>query len=174
MCAYIAATERTYHSRRTRAAKLPGGREVVPIPAHGELPAPALSQVEGRALEQELCAYVGAALARLTDLDRVIVIRVLMSGETYRAVAESLGMAPASVWERARGARRALAFALVAIVWGGIAYQYAWQRSTCQAEIDGKNIAEDLRKRYMQCCMWRHGVPIDDSAGCNSPPYYNG
>jgi hypothetical protein len=52
--------------------------------------------------------------------------------------------------------------------------QYAWQRTACETEIDAKNIAAELRRRYMQCCMWRNGVPIDDSTGCAAPPYYSG
>jgi len=51
---------------------------------------------------------------------------------------------------------------------------YAWQRDTCQAEIAARDVAAPDRSRYMQCCMWRHGVPVDDSTGCMAPPYYNG
>jgi hypothetical protein len=49
--------------------------------------------------------------------------------------------------------------------------QYHWQLATCQKEVAADAVAEPLRKRYMQCCMWRHGVPIDDSNGCEAPPY---
>jgi hypothetical protein len=31
-----------------------------------------------------------------------------------------------------------------------------------------------MRQRWMQCCMWRHGVSLDDATGCDAPPYYNG
>lgn len=49
--------------------------------------------------------------------------------------------------------------------------QYRWQLATCQDEIAAGSVPEQQRKRYMQCCMWRHGVPIDDSTGCEAPPY---
>jgi len=43
--------------------------------------------------------------------------------------------------------------------------QYQWQVGVCQNELTAAAVAEPLRQRYMQCCMWRHGVPIDDSTG---------
>ena len=49
--------------------------------------------------------------------------------------------------------------------------QYQWQVGVCQDEVTAHDVAAALRKRYMQCCMWRHGVPIDDSTGCEAPPY---
>lgn len=49
--------------------------------------------------------------------------------------------------------------------------QYRWQLAPCQDEINARAIPDPLRKRYMQCCMWRHGVPIDDATGCEAPPY---
>ena len=49
--------------------------------------------------------------------------------------------------------------------------QYRWQLTTCESEIAAGSVTEPLRQRYMQCCMWRHGVPIDDSRGCEAPPY---
>jgi uncharacterized protein YceK len=49
--------------------------------------------------------------------------------------------------------------------------QYAWQRDTCQSEVTARTIDVPYRQRYMQCCMWRHGVPIKDSTGCLAPPY---
>lgn len=49
--------------------------------------------------------------------------------------------------------------------------QYAWQRDTCQDEVTARAIDAPNRQRYMQCCMWRHGVPIKDSTGCLAPPY---
>jgi hypothetical protein len=45
---------------------------------------------------------------------------------------------------------------------------YAWQLQTCDQEIAASAIAEPQKKRAMQCCMWRHGVPIDDSTGCTA------
>jgi len=52
--------------------------------------------------------------------------------------------------------------------------QYAWQLSTCEADPGLVEAAQRDRKRWMECCMWRHGVPIDDSKGCAAPPYYKG
>ena len=49
--------------------------------------------------------------------------------------------------------------------------QYQWQLATCQNEIAANAVVAALRQRYMQCCMWRHGVPIDNSNGCEAPPY---
>ena len=49
--------------------------------------------------------------------------------------------------------------------------QYQWQLGVCHDEVTARNVAEALRQRYMQCCMWRHGVPIDDSNGCEAPPF---
>jgi hypothetical protein len=52
--------------------------------------------------------------------------------------------------------------------------QYAWQLSTCEADPGLVEAAQLDRKRWMECCMWRHGVPIDDAKGCDAPPYYKG
>jgi hypothetical protein len=53
--------------------------------------------------------------------------------------------------------------------------QYAWQLSTCQDAPALTKTAPGDQKRWMECCMWRHGVPIEgDSAGCAAPPYFNG
>jgi hypothetical protein len=52
--------------------------------------------------------------------------------------------------------------------------QYAWQLSTCQADPGLVEAAAPDRKRWMQCCMWRHGVPIEDQTGCAAPPYFKG
>ena len=49
--------------------------------------------------------------------------------------------------------------------------RYSWQLAPCENEINAHNVPEPLRKRYMECCMWRHGVPIDDAKGCEAPPY---
>ena len=49
--------------------------------------------------------------------------------------------------------------------------QYQWQVGVCQDEVTAHQVDAALRKRYMQCCMWRHGVPIDDSKGCEAPPH---
>ena len=52
--------------------------------------------------------------------------------------------------------------------------KYEWQLATCRDDMSAHPVADSLRPRAMQCCMWRHGVPIDDSTGCTAPPYYNG
>jgi hypothetical protein len=49
--------------------------------------------------------------------------------------------------------------------------QYRWQLAACESELAARAVPVLERKRYMQCCMWRHGVPIDDSQGCEAPPY---
>jgi hypothetical protein len=52
--------------------------------------------------------------------------------------------------------------------------QYAWQLQTCQNDPALAKTPLTDQKRWMECCMWRHGVPIDDSTGCAAPPYFNG
>ncbi|HLI21145.1 MAG TPA: hypothetical protein VKV32_08510 [Stellaceae bacterium] len=52
--------------------------------------------------------------------------------------------------------------------------QYGWQMATCEADPGLAEAAAPDRKRWMACCMWRHGVPIDNSTGCAAPPYFNG
>ena len=52
--------------------------------------------------------------------------------------------------------------------------QYTWQLSTCEADPGLVEAPSGDRKRWMQCCMWRHGVPLDDSNGCAAPPFYKG
>lgn len=49
--------------------------------------------------------------------------------------------------------------------------QYQWQLATCQGEVTTRAVPELQRQRWMQCCMWRRGVPIDDAKGCEAPPY---
>jgi hypothetical protein len=49
--------------------------------------------------------------------------------------------------------------------------QYEWQLATCDKEMARSTIPEGAKKRAMECCMWRHGVPIDDPKGCEAPPY---
>lgn len=52
--------------------------------------------------------------------------------------------------------------------------QYSWQLAACQDDPGLAKAAPGIRPRWMQCCMWRHGVPVDDSNGCAAPPYYRG
>ena len=49
--------------------------------------------------------------------------------------------------------------------------RYVWQLDTCEREMRVSTIPAAAKKRAMQCCMWRHGVPIDDPKGCEAPPY---
>ena len=44
--------------------------------------------------------------------------------------------------------------------------QYIWQLSTCEQEMAAQPVPPHQRKLAMRCCMWRHGVPIDDAASC--------
>ncbi|HEY3916265.1 MAG TPA: hypothetical protein VGL83_00655 [Stellaceae bacterium] len=52
--------------------------------------------------------------------------------------------------------------------------KYLYQLATCEAAPGLVEAAAAQRPRWMQCCMWRNGVPIDDSTGCAAPPFYNG
>ena len=52
--------------------------------------------------------------------------------------------------------------------------RYSWQLATCEADSGLAEAQSGERKRWMECCMWRHGVPIDDANGCNAPPYFSG
>jgi hypothetical protein len=45
---------------------------------------------------------------------------------------------------------------------------YRYQLATCEQEIDDRAVANAERKHFMRCCMWRHGVPIDDAASCGA------
>jgi len=49
--------------------------------------------------------------------------------------------------------------------------KYDWQLAACDKETTSSPIPAAAKKRAMQCCMWRHGVPIDDPKGCEAPPY---
>ena len=51
--------------------------------------------------------------------------------------------------------------------------RYVWQLQTCQDDPVLAKTAAGEQKRWMECCMWRHGVPIDDSTGCAAPPYFD-
>ncbi len=48
--------------------------------------------------------------------------------------------------------------------------QYGWQLAACDSEMAANPVPVPERKRAMECCMWRHGVPIDNPAGCSLPP----
>jgi hypothetical protein len=50
--------------------------------------------------------------------------------------------------------------------WYNPGEDYTWQLSVCEAEMDRQGIALPLRKLAMRCCMWLHGVPIDDPQAC--------
>lgn len=46
--------------------------------------------------------------------------------------------------------------------------QFQWQLAGCQQEILAGTIPLPARKLAMRCCMWRHGVPIDDPQSCTT------
>ncbi|HZT50727.1 MAG TPA: hypothetical protein VFA22_02275 [Stellaceae bacterium] len=52
--------------------------------------------------------------------------------------------------------------------WYDHGQNYRWQLATCEQEIVERNPPNAARKQYMRCCMWRHGVPIDDAAACGA------
>jgi hypothetical protein len=52
--------------------------------------------------------------------------------------------------------------------------KYLWQMATCEADPGLVEAPASDRQRWMQCCMWRHGVPVEDPNGCAAPPYYKG
>ncbi len=52
--------------------------------------------------------------------------------------------------------------------WYNHGAQYRFQLDTCEHEIDDRNVPDPQRKNFMRCCMWRHGVPIDDAASCTA------
>jgi hypothetical protein len=45
---------------------------------------------------------------------------------------------------------------------------YRWQLTTCEQEIVDGAVPNADRKHFMRCCMWRHGVPIDDAQSCSA------
>jgi hypothetical protein len=50
--------------------------------------------------------------------------------------------------------------------WYNHGQQYRAQLATCEHEIDQRGVPDPRRKGFMRCCMWRHGVPIDDAGAC--------
>jgi len=52
--------------------------------------------------------------------------------------------------------------------WYNHGEQYRWALDGCEHEVVDRSIANPLRKRFVQCCMWRHGVPIEDPTGCSA------
>jgi hypothetical protein len=53
--------------------------------------------------------------------------------------------------------------------WYNPGQQYGWQLATCDQEVAAGTVAAPGRKLAMRCCMWRHGVPIDDPDACQAP-----
>jgi hypothetical protein len=49
--------------------------------------------------------------------------------------------------------------------------QYSWQMKICENDLVAGHVGDDIGPRWMRCCMWRHGVPIESSTGCEAPPY---
>jgi hypothetical protein len=52
--------------------------------------------------------------------------------------------------------------------WYNHGANYRWQMTTCEQEIVDTAVPNADRKHFMRCCMWRHGVPIDDSQSCSA------
>ncbi|MGH7087385.1 MAG: hypothetical protein ACREFQ_00615 [Stellaceae bacterium] len=52
--------------------------------------------------------------------------------------------------------------------WYNHGADYRWQMATCEAAIDTDKVPNADRKHFMRCCMWRHGVPIDDANSCSA------
>jgi hypothetical protein len=50
--------------------------------------------------------------------------------------------------------------------WYNRGADYRWQLTTCEQEIVDGAVRNAERKHFMRCCMWRHGVPIDDAQSC--------
>ncbi len=43
---------------------------------------------------------------------------------------------------------------------------FAWQIRTCEQEMESYNIPLTTRPYAMQCCMWLHGVAMDEPPQC--------
>jgi hypothetical protein len=52
--------------------------------------------------------------------------------------------------------------------WYNHGANYRWQMTTCEQAIDDQAVPNGERKHFMRCCMWRHGVPIDDAQTCTA------
>ena len=52
--------------------------------------------------------------------------------------------------------------------WYNHGANYRWQMTTCEQAIDDQAVPNAERKLFMRCCMWRHGVPIDDAQTCSA------
>ena len=52
--------------------------------------------------------------------------------------------------------------------WYNHGSQYGWQLSLCENTLDAQHVVPQDRKLAMRCCMWRHGVPIDDPQSCGA------
>ena len=52
--------------------------------------------------------------------------------------------------------------------WYNHGADYRWQMTTCEQEIVDGAVPNGDRKHFMRCCMWRHGVPIDDAQTCSA------
>lgn len=53
--------------------------------------------------------------------------------------------------------------------WYNPGEHYRWQLATCEAALAQSSVPPPERKAAMRCCMWRHGVPIDDAETCHGP-----
>jgi hypothetical protein len=46
--------------------------------------------------------------------------------------------------------------------------QYSGQLANCERQMNEQSVPAPDRKTAMRCCMWRNGVPIDDSGSCKA------
>jgi hypothetical protein len=52
--------------------------------------------------------------------------------------------------------------------WYNHGANYRWQMTTCEQAIVDAAVPNAGRKQFMRCCMWRHGVPIEDAQSCSA------
>jgi hypothetical protein len=52
--------------------------------------------------------------------------------------------------------------------WYNPGADYRYQLAACEQAIDDQKVPNAERKHFMRCCMWRHGVPIDDAQSCGA------
>jgi hypothetical protein len=45
---------------------------------------------------------------------------------------------------------------------------YGWQLDLCERRVEARGVAAGERKLAMRCCMYAHGVPIDDAQYCRA------
>jgi uncharacterized protein YceK len=45
---------------------------------------------------------------------------------------------------------------------------YQWQLAACEKETADRDISPPTRPYHMRCCMYHHGVPIDNPQTCTA------